>query len=161
LALPQAPLSGPPATAALQATAAPPFSPLQAQFQGPELMTAVGLPAAQRPVAGGALRLAPFDEPHCPGTAPAAALALHDVVKPPFKPVQFHNHGPVPLTGVGRPDIHRFDGESGGALSVCAPAGPQTPFVKARAPIPVSWPLASTASVRHNRAPAARLARIR
>lgn len=81
LAVPHAP--EPWATLAVHPALVPPFNPLQPQVQGPEPSTGRGLPARQRPVAGGVLRVVPLAGPHWPFTGVAGALAPHEAVMPP------------------------------------------------------------------------------
>jgi len=63
---PQAPLTGIPPVE--QSAVVPVFKPVQDQVQGPEPLTDVALPAAQRFVFGCELRLAPLDDPQTPLT---------------------------------------------------------------------------------------------
>jgi hypothetical protein len=63
---------------------------------------------------------------HDPLTGTTATGAEHDAFEPPPDPLQFHVHGPEPLTAVGVPTEHKFDD---GALDTATPfADPQAPL---------------------------------
>jgi hypothetical protein len=62
-------------------------------------------PAAQSPDVGVEEKLDPLEEPQSPLEGEAFALQLE--VSPPFKPVQFHVHGPVPEIDVAVPCVQR------------------------------------------------------
>jgi hypothetical protein len=51
---------------AVQVAVVPPLFPPQLQFQGPLPVTVEALPAEQRPLAGAAVNIPLFEEPHVP-----------------------------------------------------------------------------------------------
>lgn len=61
-----------------------------------------------------------------PPPPPPLTLAEQLAVDPPFDPVQLHDQGPLPLTEVGVPALHRF--VVGAVVKVPPFADPQTPF---------------------------------
>lgn len=68
-------------------------------------MTAVALPAEQRPDDGDVGVLTPFAVPHTPLMD---LFALHDALAPPLTPLHVHAHGPAPDTAVGDPTEQRL-----------------------------------------------------
>jgi hypothetical protein len=120
---------------AWHAAAWPPLTPEQAHVHGPLPLTRLDAPLAQRLAAGAISVVMPSALPHCassyPGafagalsegcvsvveatdgvgvatTPPAATGAAQLTVIPPPTPWQFHFHGPLPDTGVPRPDTQR------------------------------------------------------
>ena len=69
------------AAAVLQLAVVPPLLPAQLHFQGPLPVIEDAVPAVQRLFVGAAEKLAPFEEPHAPFTAAAAAFAVNDVAE--------------------------------------------------------------------------------
>ena len=67
--------------------------------------TGEAVPLLQRLVVGAEVKVAPLLDPHTPATI---RFAEQLAFEPPFTPVQFHDHGPVPLTAVAVPELHRF-----------------------------------------------------
>jgi len=78
----------------LQATVAPPLTPLQDQLHGPLPPTAEALPLLHKPVVGALDAAAPEAAPHEPLTG--ALQAIVSVLFVLF--VQFQVHGPLPET---------------------------------------------------------------
>jgi len=110
------------AFAAEQLAFAPPFSPVQVQFHGPEPETFGEVPGLQSPVEF----TADADEKYCPAAGPHAAstaggpprkVAEHEAVDPPFAPAQVQLHGPVPETVDADPALQRSPPEGAAVKS--------------------------------------------
>ena len=106
----------------------PPFTPLQFQLHGPDPLTAVAVPVEQRLDDGADVTPTPFAEPQTPFCNSGAE---HDALVPPFAPLQFHVHGPAPLTAVAVPDEQRF--ELGADVVPTPFADPHTAFTRSGA----------------------------
>lgn len=115
------------ASGATQLTAPPPFVPEQLHVQGPLPLTALEMPAEQRPVLGMVGVVTPLAAPQTPLIGAGGingAVQLTDM--PPFDPRQFQFHGPLPLTSVAVPREH--SPSEGWATAATPFAGPQFPF---------------------------------
>lgn len=95
------------ARGALPETFAPPFAPKHVQFQGPVPVTTGGAEVKEQRLVVGAVAVGiPFAVPRDP--AMTLVKALHEALLPPFEPLQFQNHGPVPRTAVAVPVLQRL-----------------------------------------------------
>src|SRR5208282_3681177 len=90
---------------AVQLAFVPLFVPLQLHAHGPLPLTAVAVPKLHRFVVGAAARFAPLLPPHAPLVC---GVAVQLAFVPLFVPLQLHVHGPLPLTAVAVPKLHRF-----------------------------------------------------
>ena len=86
----------------------PPLLPAQLQVHGPVPRTFEAVPAEHKLAVGAVETVVPFAEPHAPVTGVGVLLAEHCAVVPPLLPVQFHVHGPVPLTAEAVPVEQRL-----------------------------------------------------
>lgn len=87
----------------MQSAIAPPFSPLHVQFHGPMPATALGVPEMHNPWDGAVVTPTPCAGPHA-ALSNTGAPQLTDA--PPFSPLQFQFHGPLPVTTLAVPDAH-------------------------------------------------------
>ena len=89
------PVPAPPAKGATQATAPPPFVPEQLQVHGPLPLTALLIPAAQRPLLGVVRVGTPVALPQIPVMgAGGCRSAVQLTVMPPLAPMQLQFQGP-------------------------------------------------------------------
>jgi hypothetical protein len=105
-AVPQAPLTT--GAKAEQFTVAPPFDPLQLHVHCDPLRvggTGVAVPLLQRLVVGAVGNDPPFAVPQAPSTGVTEAEQF--AVVPPFDPLQFHVHGPLPKKLPTVPEEHK------------------------------------------------------
>ena len=98
--------------------------PEQLHDHGPWPLTALGVPDAQRSVAGASVTCVLALPPQAPSTF-SCTLAAQLTVAPPLTPAHVHDHGPLPSTDEGAPVWHNF---ATGAEPTAAPlAAPQEP----------------------------------
>lgn len=107
-AVPQTPLMGGLASGAAQELVEPPPEPVHIQPQGPVPVTVVAAPVVHRFAVGLLLTATPLAEPHMPLTGELATGAEQELVVPPPEPVHIQPQGPVPVTEVAEPVLHRF-----------------------------------------------------
>jgi hypothetical protein len=87
-----------------QEAVVPPLPPAQLHDHGPEPVTDEAVPVLQRLVDGALPTVTPLADPQLPLTS---SWAEHDAVEPPLVPVQFHDHGPEPVTVEAVPVLHK------------------------------------------------------
>jgi hypothetical protein len=119
--------TSPPASGATQPTALPPFTPEQLHVQGPRPLTALLMPALQRPLRGVVRVGTPLAIPQTPLIGDGGCKgAVQLTVMPLFSPIQLQFHGPWPLTEVAVPVVQRL---SIGCTTIATPlAAPQRPL---------------------------------
>ena len=85
----------------------PPFDPLHTHDHGPVPATALALPVVHNvPAAGAVAKVFPCDHPHEPFTG-GEKEELQLAFDPPLTPLHIHDHGPVPVTALALPVVHK------------------------------------------------------
>ena len=111
----------------LQATAAPPFKPVQLQLNGLMPVMADAVPTVQVAAAVGCVDTwVLFAEPQTP--AFASGRVLQETDAPPFNPAQLQSYGFAPLMAVAVPAEHVSSAAVGLSVTGVLFFAPQTPL---------------------------------
>ena len=106
----------------------PPLAPVQLQLQGPVPVIVVAIPVEHKFAAGMIENVPPLLDPQVPFTIwGVIELAEQLEVVPPYAPVQFQFHGPVPVVVVAVPAEHKF--AIGTTANVPPLLEPQVPLI--------------------------------
>jgi hypothetical protein len=120
--------TGPWVLLAAQEALAPPLLPKHCQDQGPLPLTKLAAPTLHKLLTGAVSTVLPLALPHTPLTGVGLfwMLALQNASEPLLLPKHFHDQGPLPLTKVAVPTLHKL--LLGPLENVPPLEAPQTPF---------------------------------